>query len=66
MGLPVLNRVWYSRVATVTKIKSSLYSQYYAKRVTSGGNHLRGLTPGLHSSEGTSQGWRAVGDTVSI
>ena len=29
MGLPVLNRIWYSRVATVTKIKSSLNSRYY-------------------------------------
>ena len=34
------------------------------KRVTSGGAHLRGLAPGLHSSEKTSQRWRAVGDTV--
>ena len=36
------------------------------KRVTSGGAHLRGLAPGLHSSEETSQRWRAVGDTVPI
>ena len=36
------------------------------KRVTSGGAHLRGLAPGLHSSEGTSQRWRAVGVTVPI
>ena len=35
------------------------------KRVTSGGNHLRGLAPGQHSSDVTSQRWRAVGDTVS-
>ena len=34
------------------------------KRVTSGGIHLRGLAPGQHSSEETSQRWRAVGDTV--
>ena len=33
------------------------------KRVTSGGAHLRGLAPGLHSSE---ERWRAVGDTVPI
>ena len=26
--------------------------------------HLRGLAPGRHSSERTSQGWRAVRDTV--
>ena len=36
------------------------------KRVTSGGAHLRGLAPGLHSSEETSQRWRAVGDAVPI
>ena len=35
------------------------------KRVTSGGIHLRGLGPGQHSSEETSQQWRAIGDTVS-
>ena len=35
------------------------------KRITSGGIHLRGLAPGQHSSEDTSQRWRAVGDTVS-
>ena len=27
-----------------------------------GGAHLRDLAPGLHSSEGTSHRWRAVGD----
>ena len=36
------------------------------KRVTSGGAHLRGLAPELHSSEETSQRWRAVGDTVPL
>ena len=35
-------------------------------RVTSGGAHLRGLAPGLHSSEETSQRWRAVGNTVNL
>ena len=34
-------------------------------RVTSSGAHLRGLARGQHSSEETSQRWRAVGDTVS-
>ena len=29
------------------------------------GNYLRGLAPGQHSSEETSQRWRAVGDVVS-
>ena len=47
MGLPVLNRVWYSRVATVTKIKSSLYSRYYAEACNECGNHLRGWTTQL-------------------
>ena len=32
------------------------------KRVTSCGAHLRGLAPGQHSSEETSQRWRVVGD----
>ena len=36
------------------------------KRVTSCGAHLRGLAPGLHSSEETPQRWRVVGDTVPI
>ena len=36
------------------------------KRVTSGGAHLRGLAPGLHSSEGTSQRWQTVDHTVPI
>ena len=35
------------------------------KRVTSGRAHLRGLAPGQHSSEETSQRWRAVGHCVS-
>ena len=35
------------------------------KRVTSGGNHLRGLTTEQHSSEESLQWWQAVGDTVS-
>ena len=34
-------------------------------RITSGGAHLRDLAPGQHSSEVTSQRWRAVGDTES-
>ena len=36
------------------------------KRVTCGGVHLRGLEPGLHSSEETTQRWRTVDDTVPI
>ena len=35
------------------------------KGVTSGGARLRGLTPGQHNSEETSQRLRAVGDTLS-
>ena len=37
--------------------------KFKPKRVTSGGIHL-GLAPGQHSSEKTSQRWRAVGDAV--
>ena len=36
------------------------------KRVTSCGAHLRGFASGQHSSEGTSQRWQAVGDTMPI
>ena len=36
------------------------------KHVTSCGAHLRGLAPGLHSFEETSQRWQVVGDIVSI
>ena len=36
------------------------------KRVTSGEAHRRGLAPRQHSSEETSQRWRAGGDTVPI
>ena len=35
------------------------------QRVTSGGIHLRGLAPGQHSSEETSQRWRVIGNAVS-
>ena len=47
--------------------KSTLYYSrgITPKRVTSGGIHLLGLSPGLHSSEETSQRWRVVRDTVS-
>ena len=50
------------------KIKSILhYTHVIApKRVTNGDARLRGLSPGLHSSEETSQRWRAVGNTVPI
>ena len=50
------------------RIKSNLHytRRITPKRVTSCGAHLRGLAPGLHSSEETSQRWRVVGDTVSI
>ena len=32
----------------------------------SGGAHLHGLAPGQHSSEGTSQRWRAAGATADM
>ena len=46
--------------------KSNLYYTrgVTPKRVTIGGIHLRGLAPGQHSSEETSQRWRVVGDTL--
>ena len=42
------------------------YYRATTKLVTSGGAHLRGLAPGQHSSEETSQQWRAAGNTVPI
>ena len=53
---------------TGQKIKSNLHytRRITPKRVTSYGAHLRGLAPGLHSSEEASQRWRVVGDTVPI
>ena len=53
------------------KSKLKKYNLHYTrgnrpKRVTSAGAHLRGLAPGQHSSEETSQRWRAVGDTATI
>ena len=46
------------------KMKSLLYSRNTPMRVTSGGT--RGSESEQHSSEETSQRWRAVGDTVPI
>ena len=42
--------------------KSNLYCirDITPKRVTSGGVHLRGLAPGQHSCEETSQRWRQL------
>ena len=48
-----------------SKKKKIKFSGILQKRVTSGGAHLHDLAPGQHSSEETSQRWRAVGDTVS-
>ena len=61
----------YFRCNTAKNFKKSKSNLHYTrritpKRVTSGGAHLHGLAPGLHSSEETSQQWRAVGDTVPI
>ena len=47
-----------------TKSNLSYAGESTPKRVTSGEDHLRGLAPGQHSSEKTSQRWGAVGDTV--
>ena len=46
-------------------MKSSLHSRYYTEARNKWRIYLRGLAPGLHSSEETWQRWRAVGDTVS-
>ena len=60
----------FGRLTSVTLVKSKSNLHYTRritpKRVTSGGAHLRGLAPGQHSSEETSQRWRVVGDTVPI
>ena len=45
--------------------KPPSYSKYYSKYVTSSRAHVRGLAPGQHSSEETSQRWRAVDATVT-
>ena len=49
-------------------VKSNLHytRDITPKRVTSVGARLLGLAPGLHSSEGTLQRWRAVGDTADL
>ena len=61
-------RMWFRCATCDIKKKSNLHytRRITPKRVTSCGAHLRGLAPGLHSSEETSQRWRVVGDTVSI
>ena len=58
----------YCIVHQCSKIKSNLHytRRITPKRVTSCGAHLRGLAPGQHSSEETSQRWRVVGDTVPV
>ena len=53
------------------KKKSTQINLHYTrritpKRVTSSGAHLRGLAPGLYSSEETSQRWQTVGVLVPI
>ena len=45
-----------------TKSKLHNIRDITPKRVTSGRAHFRGSAPGQHSSEETSQRWRAVGD----
>ena len=61
---------WKNQAKNSTKTlvpkKSNLHytRRITPKRVTSCGAHLRGLAPGLHSSEESSQRWQVVGDTV--
>ena len=49
--------------------ESNLHYIHYVgitpQHLTNGGVHFRGLAPGQHSSEETSQRWRAIGDTVT-
>ena len=61
MHLPIVLMV-------MIKIKSNLHytRRITPKRVMSCGAHLRGLAPGQHSSEETSQWWRVDGDAVPI
>ena len=65
-GSPLLRRSF----AAVLRLEKRKYRKYKnqnihytrvntPKRVTSDGAHLRDFTPGLHSSEETSQRWRA-------
>ena len=59
----------YTENAVLCQIKKSNHHytrRIMPKRVTSCGAHLRGLAPGQHSSEETSQRWRVVGDAVPI
>ena len=48
---------------SVVLVKSNLHytRRITPKRITTDGAHLRSLAPGLHSSQKTSQRWRAVG-----
>ena len=58
MGLPVLRRIWYSRVATVTKIKSSLYLRYNAEAC----DEWREPSPRLSAwAQGWKPGYLALG-----
>ena len=60
--------VGYSVLLVIIEFKSNLHYTHRIKpkRVTSCGANLRGLAPGQHSFEETSQRWRVVGNTVPI
>ena len=61
---PLSYRIFY-RVDGAHKRQNLHYTRGITpKRVTSGEAHLRDLAPGQHSSEETSQRWRAVDNTV--
>ena len=53
-------------MVSLSTVKSSLYSPYYAEASNEWRGPSRGLALVQHSSEETSQRWRAVGDTVLI
>ena len=56
-----INRLITLSVITLSGIHCST-----SKCVMSGGAHLHGLVPGQRSLEGTSQQWRAAGDSKPI
>ena len=53
---------WHITIESDQKIKSLLYSRYYAEACDERWGPSWGLAPGQHSSEETSQWWRVVGE----
>ena len=58
----------YTLRCNTASVKNQIFlilAVFSQTRVTSGGARLRGLAPGLHSSEEMPLRWRAVDDTAS-